>query len=329
MMMKRYSWMVLWLMAATGLMADSKTYALLELRLFEGFSSSPSSQAFEVRTVGLDPQTARVRQQEEDSIRDIYHLTHVRYHSSHELWLPQLKRQAQQIHVSVRDRLLTIGFEPLTGEDDRFRMTVSQDPPAVTERKRLMETVVVLPQQKRAVLGFRDEKQRIYFISLGRGKNVELGYDRMVEGKSVRDPRLLQIIEPDYPLAALNEGSEGMVVVEGTTDFRGDVQTVQVLTGPAVLGEAVVKAVRQWVYRPFNVDGVDEPLRFLVVSHFYIRSPQTAAPPLETLMARFDHFWNEHAHSPWPDPQIKGPISKGINQRLTEVLLIEGKKTGQ
>lgn len=318
--------LVVVLFSVFGLSAASTAYALLEIRLYEGYRDAQKDSDFIVQTLEFDPQSARERLDEENSLRDIFQLKRVEYRLALELWLPELLRQPQWQRVSIHDRLLTLASEPLAGAQDRFRLVVSVEPPEEPLREVLLDTVVVLPQQKRAVLGFRDKARRIYFISLGRGKNIEMGYDRIIEGKAVRMPRLLVNVSPDYPLSALKQKIEGMVVVEGSTDSRGNVVSASVLTGPAELETAVVAAVRQWIYRPFTIDGVDEPIRFLAVCHFFVLQAGQAPPTREVLAERFDRFWDKHDKSPWPDPSVKGPVSRGINQRLVEMVVIEGRR---
>jgi len=60
--------------------------------------------------------------------------------------------------------------------------------------------------------------------------------------------RLITRVEPDYPdtLKRLNIG--GTVRLQLTIGPRGNVETVEVLGGNPILGEAAVAAVRQWVY---------------------------------------------------------------------------------
>lgn len=327
-MIRKVVLFMLFALVVSGFCADSKTYTLLEFRFFEGFRDQSDPPEFIVHTVELDPGAAKARENEERSISDIFQLDRVRYLSSLELWLPALVREAQRHQVTIHERQLSLSFEPLSGQSDRFRLIVSLDPPQVPKTEILLDTVVILPQQKGAVLGFKDNRKQIYFISLGRKKNVELGYDRIIDGKAVRFPRLLKMVSPDYPLSVLKKGVEGMVVVEGTTDTQGRPIDAKILVGPEDLGDEVIKAVRQWVYRPMNVDGVNEPTRFLSVCHFFIRESGQEMPAQETLYASFDQFWGQHVKSAWPDPKVEGAVSVGINQRLIEMLIIEGRREG-
>ena len=323
--MRRYFLCALLLLSAWTYGTDP-SYALLELRIYAGFRDQGPLPGFHVRALELDPQAAMIREKEERSIQDIFQLSRVRYLSSLRLWLPELRRQSQTYPVTVHDRQLNIQFEPLDGPRDRFRLLVSLPPAGDLRGANLLDTVVILPQRKRAVLGFRDDRQQIHFISLGREDNVKLGIDDMVDGKAVRFPRLLKTVAPDYPFDALTQGVEGMVVVDGTTDALGRTRSVEVLYGPGVLSAAVRQAVSEWIYRPFNVDGVDEPTRFVVACFFFIRPSAREGFSREKIHGRFDEFWDKHEKSNWPDPLIEEAVSRGINRRLVEFVIIEGTK---
>ncbi|MGC9970786.1 MAG: energy transducer TonB [Bryobacteraceae bacterium] len=65
----------------------------------------------------------------------------------------------------------------------------------------------------------------------------------------------LQSVEPVAPDSARGKGASGMVELVVTVDPRGLVTKAEALTGPQVLRQAAVAAVRQWRYRPVIRDG--------------------------------------------------------------------------
>ena len=73
-------------------------------------------------------------------------------------------------------------------------------------------------------------------------------------GKSSSN-RLVHQVEPEYPPEARAKGIEGPVVLDVQVQGDGRVSTVNVVSGDPILSEAAVKAVKQWVYQPFSVDG--------------------------------------------------------------------------
>ncbi len=57
-------------------------------------------------------------------------------------------------------------------------------------------------------------------------------------------------VEPVYPPLAQEEHVQGSVVLRARIDKDGNVQDVQVLSGPAILTGAALEAVRQWRFKP-------------------------------------------------------------------------------
>lgn len=63
-------------------------------------------------------------------------------------------------------------------------------------------------------------------------------------------------IAPVYPAEALKDHVSGMVVLHATISTEGRVEAIAVISGPASLRQAVVDAVRQWIYRPYLLDNM-------------------------------------------------------------------------
>ncbi len=87
----------------------------------------------------------------------------------------------------------------------------------------------------------------------------------------VKPPRLVRRIEPDYPAIAREARIEGTVILEATTDVYGRVTGVRVLRSVALLDEAALAAVRQWVYEPLMVNGRPRPVTFTVTVRFVLQ----------------------------------------------------------
>jgi TonB family protein len=66
-------------------------------------------------------------------------------------------------------------------------------------------------------------------------------------------------IEPVYPAIARAAHIQGSVVLQASVDDSGHVVAVKVISGPPMLRQAAVDAVKQWRYEPFTVDGKAEP----------------------------------------------------------------------
>jgi protein TonB len=67
--------------------------------------------------------------------------------------------------------------------------------------------------------------------------------------------RLLDPIRPEYPMIARLSHSEGTVVVQAIISKSGKIESAQVVSGPAILQAAALRAVREARYRPFLLNG--------------------------------------------------------------------------
>jgi protein TonB len=62
-------------------------------------------------------------------------------------------------------------------------------------------------------------------------------------------------ISPLYPPEAKAAGVQGTVALKATIGKDGHVTNLSVVSGPAMLQQSAMDAVKQWVYRPYLVNG--------------------------------------------------------------------------
>jgi protein TonB len=67
--------------------------------------------------------------------------------------------------------------------------------------------------------------------------------------------KLLRKVVPVYPRPAIAARVSGTVRLIGTIGKDGTLQQIQVVSGPGLLVQAAVDAVRQWLYRPTMLGG--------------------------------------------------------------------------
>jgi protein TonB len=60
---------------------------------------------------------------------------------------------------------------------------------------------------------------------------------------------------PTYPPLGIAVHAEGTVVLQATISKSGTIENLHVLSGPAMLQQAAIDAVRQWRYRPYLLNG--------------------------------------------------------------------------
>jgi len=66
---------------------------------------------------------------------------------------------------------------------------------------------------------------------------------------------LIHRVQPEYPPIARAAGIQGMVVLQAVIGRDGSIEKLQVVSGHPVLAPAAVKAVQQWRYRPYVLNG--------------------------------------------------------------------------
>ncbi len=63
---------------------------------------------------------------------------------------------------------------------------------------------------------------------------------------------------PQYPIIAKTVGMQGTVVLQATISKAGTIQNLQVVSGPPMLQQAAIDAVKTWRYRPYLLN--NEPV---------------------------------------------------------------------
>jgi protein TonB len=74
-------------------------------------------------------------------------------------------------------------------------------------------------------------------------------------GGDIKQAQLLKSVAPAYPVLAKAQHVSGRVQIEAVVDVSGNVAAVKVLSGPALLHQAALQAVKQWKYSPAILDG--------------------------------------------------------------------------
>jgi protein TonB len=81
-------------------------------------------------------------------------------------------------------------------------------------------------------------------------------------GGEVKPPVLVRRVEPRYPPLAIQTRTQGVVQIECVIGVDGRVSNMQVVSGPALLIQAAMNAVREWRYRPTMLN--DDPVEVIM-----------------------------------------------------------------
>jgi TonB family protein len=88
-------------------------------------------------------------------------------------------------------------------------------------------------------------------------------------GGKILPPRLVSSVLPIYPQIAQQAGVTGTVVVDTTIDKQGNVAKMRVLSGPELLRQAALSALRQWKYQPSKLNGQPISIEMIVSIQFH------------------------------------------------------------
>ena len=87
-------------------------------------------------------------------------------------------------------------------------------------------------------------------------------------GGKVQEPRIIQEVQPVYPILAKAVRVQGVVVIDSVIDATGDVTEMKLVSGNPLLVTAAFDAVRQWKYRPTLLNGTPVSVEMHVVVSF-------------------------------------------------------------
>ena len=73
---------------------------------------------------------------------------------------------------------------------------------------------------------------------------------------------------PDYPDAARRAGVQGSVLLGAVVSETGAVTQLKIISGPEVLAQAAIDAVRWWRYEPYRSNGRAVPVETTVAVNF-------------------------------------------------------------
>ncbi len=82
---------------------------------------------------------------------------------------------------------------------------------------------------------------------------------------------ILHRVDPIYPEDAKVDRISGAVVMGAIVDDHGKVTKLTVVAGPEGLRDAALTAVRQWTYKPFQLNGAPVFVSTVVTVNFSLK----------------------------------------------------------
>jgi TonB family protein len=93
----------------------------------------------------------------------------------------------------------------------------------------------------------------------------------MPVGGDVKPARLISSVPPSYPAMARSQHVAGDVRVDALIDASGRVTTMKIVSGPSLLHQAAMNALRQWKYQAATLDGKAVPMHLTVTVQFRLQ----------------------------------------------------------
>ena len=90
-------------------------------------------------------------------------------------------------------------------------------------------------------------------------------------GGNVKPAQLLSSVAPAYPQLARNQRLSGDVKIDALIGENGHVSAMKVISGPALLHQAAMDALRQWKYQPATLNGQPMAMHLTVTVQFKLQ----------------------------------------------------------
>jgi protein TonB len=90
-------------------------------------------------------------------------------------------------------------------------------------------------------------------------------------GGDVKQAKLISSVPPEYPALAKAQHVSGGVTIDALIDATGHVTKMKVISGPTLLHQAAMDALKQWKYQPAMLDGKPVPMHLSVTIQFRLQ----------------------------------------------------------
>ncbi len=121
------------------------------------------------------------------------------------------------------------------------------------DRLPVAEARVLIPESLRVS---QPEAATVRTVSVRRTPSLLSQLEPVNLPEDLSQALLLQKVPPSYPEQALKAGLQGAVVLQAWIDKDGSIRDLKLVNGSLLLGQAAVKAVKQWRYKPYLRNGV-------------------------------------------------------------------------
>jgi len=89
-------------------------------------------------------------------------------------------------------------------------------------------------------------------------------------GGRVKPPKPIVQVHPEYPLLAKQARIQGQVQIDAILDEQGNVVEMRVVSGPPLLHQAALDALKQWKYEPVYLNDQPIAVEMIVTINFQL-----------------------------------------------------------
>ena len=99
---------------------------------------------------------------------------------------------------------------------------------------------------------------------------------------NVSEGLLIKKVQPTYPQLARQARVQGKVLLQAEIDKEGSIESLQLISGHPILAPAAIEAVKQWLYKPYTLNGEPVAVETQVEVDFSLSTDGTAAGRIST-----------------------------------------------
>jgi TonB family protein len=122
-----------------------------------------------------------------------------------------------------------------------------------------------------------ESKDLILPVLQEKEKTAQTEEKKKSKDKEVKPPKLIKKVDPTYPQEAREAELEGAVILEATTDEKGNVKAIKIIKGEHdILNKAAMEAVKQWRYEPMLINGIPYGVKLTVTCNFSLDDKKTS-----------------------------------------------------
>ncbi len=304
--------LVLFIAATFYLLADTEEIAV-QLRFYEGMEENGNNSGIVISSYYQKKSTDDTIlpfvevNAETEKLKEIYNLKDVKPIGNYDVVLRNGRAVRIFTDIVMSGKKLAFRVAPVREKTDRFAIKLFEG----SDKNVLLESEIIVPEEKTAVYGFKDSKEKIYFLAFNRKKEIE--FADLKKGKTVESPRLVMQIEPEYPRVALKARISGDVLLIGSTDIEGNVINTRIIQGHPLFRQAVINSIRNWKYVPWKVNGVQKRVYFSVIAMFRLSRESITNIKKESQLALKNY-----------KPRVKGLKPENGLPRIMELITVFG-----